>query len=137
MWRHLWKIPLFSTLFGMLYCTVGDVYAYASWQFLVSRYLMLFGACYVSFAALNVLEASRTRTRLEEALKYADRSLLTQKKQFDALAANMDETRKARHDLRQHLAVVQSYIERDDRTGLEEYIDLYQTHLPPDMRERY
>ena len=24
---------VFSTLFGMLYCTVQDVYAYASWQF--------------------------------------------------------------------------------------------------------
>ncbi|MEQ2676245.1 hypothetical protein [Enterocloster citroniae] len=33
----------FSTLFGLLYCTVTDVYAFASWQFLVSRYLMLFG----------------------------------------------------------------------------------------------
>mgnify|MGYP007104309829 CR=1 FL=1 len=34
-----------STLFGMLYCTVQDVYAYASWQFLISRYLMLLGTC--------------------------------------------------------------------------------------------
>ena len=137
MWRHLWIIPLFSTLFGMLYCTVTDVYAYASWQFLVSRYLMLFGACYVSYVALKVLESSRARTRLEAALIYADRSLLAQKKQFDALAANMEETRRARHDLRQHLAVVQSYIERDDKAGLSDYIDLYRGRLPPDMRERY
>ena len=57
---------MFSTLFGMLYCTVTDVYAYATWQFLVSRYLMLFGACYVSFVTLQVLEVSRTRTQLEE-----------------------------------------------------------------------
>lgn len=137
MWRRFWKIPLFSTLFGMLYCFTDDVYAYATWQFMVSRYLMLFGACYVSYVGLNVLETARARTQAEEALKYADRNLLSQKKQFDALAAHMDETRKARHDLRQHLAVVQSYIERDDRTGLAEYIELYQTQLPPDTRERY
>lgn len=49
MWQYMWKIPLFSTLFGMLYCTVQDVYAYASWQFLISRYLMLLGTCYVSY----------------------------------------------------------------------------------------
>ena len=30
-----------------------------------------------------------------------------------------------RHDLRQHLAVVQSYIDRDDKAGLADYIDLY------------
>ena len=137
MWKNFWKIPLFSTLFGMLYCTVTDVYAYATWQFLVSRYLMLFGACYVSFVTLQVLEVSRTRTQLEEELKYADRSLQAQKKQFDGLAAHMDEMRRVRHDLRQHLAVVQSYIDRDDKAGLADYIDLYKSQMPPDTRERY
>lgn len=137
MWRHFWKIPLFSILFGLIQFTVLDVYAAVTWRFLATCYLMLISACYISHVMLNVLETSRARTQLEEALKYADRSLLAQKKQFDALAAGMDETRKACHDLRQHLAVVQSYIERDDKTGLAEYIDLYQTQLPPDTRERY
>lgn len=137
MWRHFWKIPLFPTLFGMLYCFTGDVYAYATWQFMVSRYLMLLGACYVSYVALKVLEISHSRTQLEEALKYADRSLLAQKKQYDALTAHMDESRKARHDLRQHLAVVQSYMERDDKTGLAEYIRVYRDRLPPDMTEYF
>ena len=108
MWRYLWIIPLFSMLFGLLYCTTDDVYAYASWQFLISRYLMLFGTCYVSYVALKILKISRRRTQLEEALRYADKSLLAQKKQYDGLAAHMDEMKKARHDLRQHLAVVQS-----------------------------
>ena len=137
MWRHFWKIPLFSTLFGMLYCTVTNVYSYASWQFLVSRYLMLLGACYVSFVALKVMETSRSRTQFEEALKYADRSLLSQKKQFDTLAAHMDETRKARHDLRQHLAAVQSYIDHDDKKGLAEYVAIYKDRLPADTMEYF
>lgn len=136
-WRYMWKIPLFSTLFGLLYCTVTDVYAFASWQFLVSRYLMLFGTCYVSYVVLKVLEISDQRTVLESALKYADRSLMAQKKQFDSLAAHMEEMKKARHDLRQHLAVVQSYISRDDRDGLREYIEIYKTELPPDITEVY
>ena len=123
MWRYLWIIPLFSTLFGMLYCTTEDVYAYASWQFLVSRYLMLFGACYVSYLALKILQNSRRRIQLEEALKYANRNLTAQKKQYEGLTSHVEEMKKARHDLRQHLAAVQSYIERDDRTGLKEYIE--------------
>lgn len=137
MWQYMWKIPLFSTLFGLLYCTVQDVYAYASWQFLVSRYLMLFGTCYVSYVFLKVLEISRSKTQLEEELKYAGRSLMAQKKQFETISAHMEEMKKARHDLRQHLAVVQSYIERDDRAGLSEYIEIYKTELPPDIREIY
>lgn len=137
MWRHLWKIPLFSALFGMLYCFSDDVYAYATWEFMVSRYLMLLGTCYVSFVALEVLMISRNRTQLEEALKYADQSIIYQKKQFDSLAQHMDEMKKARHDLRQHLAVVQSYIEKDDRKGLQNYIDLYRSELPADVLELY
>lgn len=137
MWRYLWIIPLFSMLFGLLYCTTDDVYAYASWQFLISRYLMLFGTCYVSYVALKILKISRRRTQLEEALRYADKSLLAQKKQYDGLAAHMDEMKKARHDLRQHLAVVQSYLDRDDKTGLREYIDIYIKELPPDTLEIY
>ncbi|NSI97087.1 GHKL domain-containing protein [[Clostridium] symbiosum] len=137
MWRHFWKIPLFPTLFGMLYCFTDDVYAYATWEFMVSRYLMLLGACYVSYVALKVLEISRSRTQLEETLKYADRSLLTQKKQFDTLAAHMDDTRRARHDLRQHLTVVQSYLDQDDKRGLTEYIEIYRNRLPSDVAEYF
>lgn len=137
MWRHLWKIPLFSSLFGMLYCFNDDMYAYATWQFMVSRYLMLFGTCYVSYVALKVLKISRERTQLEEALKYAEQSMRTQKKQFDSLAQNMDAMRKARHDLRQHLTVVQSYIEKDDKTGLKSYIDLYRSELSSDVTELF
>lgn len=137
MWKHLWKIPLFSSLFGMLYCFSDDVYAYATWQFIVSRYLMLFGTCYVSYVALKVLEISKGRTQLEESLKYAKLSIQTQKKQFDSLAVHMDDMKKARHDLRQHLAVVQSYIEKDDKAGLKNYIELYRSELPPDVLELY
>ena len=137
LWRHLWKIPLFSAIFGMLYCFTDDVYAYATWQFMVSRYLMLFGTCYVSYVALKVLEISKKRTQLEAALKYADQSILTQKKQFDSLSKHMDDMRKARHDLRQHLTLIQSYIEKDDKSGLKNYIELYRSELPPDVLELY
>lgn len=137
MWRHLWKIPLFSAMFGLLYCFSDDVYAYATWQFMISRYLMLFGACYVSYVALKVLEISRNKTQLETALDYADRNLQTQKKQYESLAVHMDEIRQARHDLRQHLTVVQSYVEQDDKAGLKEYISLYKSQLPPDTLELY
>ena len=137
MWKYFWKIPLFSTLFGMLYCVTDDVYAYATWQFLASRYFMLLGVCYVSYVALKVLQISRNQMRLEEALKFADLSLNAQKKQYERLSAHMDDMKKARHDLRQHLTVVQSYIRRDDKAGLAEYIDIYKNELPPDTLELY
>ena len=137
LWRYLWIIPLFSTLFGMLYCFNDDIYAYATWEFMISRYLMLFGTCYVSYVALKVLEISRNRTELEETLKYADQVFLAQKKQFESLSQHLDEMQKARHDLRQHLAVVQSYIDKNDRDGLKNYITIYKNEMPSDILELY
>ncbi len=49
----------------------------------------------------------------------------------------MEDMRKARHDLRQHLTVVQSYLNRDDKTGLAEYIDIYKSELPADTLDLY
>nr|WP_308628933.1 hypothetical protein [uncultured Eisenbergiella sp.] len=63
MWRHFWKIPLFSILFGLIQFTVPDVYAAVTWRFLASCYLMLISACYISHVVLKVLETSRARTR--------------------------------------------------------------------------
>lgn len=44
---------------------------------------------------------------------------------------------RARHDLRQHLAAVQSYLDGDDKTGLAEYIDTYMNRLPSDTLEYF
>lgn len=136
-WRYIWKIPLFSTLFGVLYCTVDDVYAPATWQFLASRYLMLLGSCYISFVLLKLLEISRRETHLEEALRCADMSLTAQQKQYGTLTAYMEEARRARHDLRQHLTVLDNFIERDDKEGLQDYVSRYRATLPLDTHEVY
>lgn len=136
-WKSMWKIPLFSTLFGILYCTVTDIYAAATWQFLVSRYLMLGGSCYVSFVLLKILDASEKRTQLEAALRYADRTIAAQKKQYDSLSTYIEESRRARHDLRQHLVVTQTYIEHNDLEGLHAYISQYQRTLPRETNTVY
>lgn len=49
----------------------------------------------------------------------------------------MDDMRKAKHDLHHHLMLVNSYIEKDDKEGLKNYIDLYRRELPPDVLELY
>lgn len=137
MWRYIWKIPLISTAFGLLYYFNGNIYTYNALSFIASRYLKILGACYVYYVALKVLETSHNRTQLEKALKHSDRILLAQKKQYDALSAHMEEVRKARHDLRQHLAVVQTYIDQDDSAGLAEYIGIYKNRLPSDTSEYF
>lgn len=136
-WRYMWAVPLFPTLLGMLYCTVDDTFSFASWQFLLSRYLMLGGAFYVSFLLLKILNSSKKQMQLEESLRYADVTVAAQKKQYEALSEHMEETRRARHDMRQHLAVVRSYTEKNDLEGLRSYIHVSQDALPLDTLDLY
>lgn len=49
----------------------------------------------------------------------------------------MEETRKARHDLRQHLNLIRSYLDSGDRAALQTYITAYGKTLPKDTERSY
>lgn len=42
----------------------------------------------------------------------------------------IEETRRARHDLRQHLVLIQNYLENGDKKALREYIRIYGQSIP-------
>lgn len=52
------------------------------------------------------------------------------KEQYALLLNRIEETRRARHDLRQHLVLIQSYLEDGDGEALKEYVRIYGQSLP-------
>ncbi len=50
--------------------------------------------------------------------------------QYDSLKNSIDETRRIRHDLRQHMAAVQGCVDRGDLSGLSDYIAKYRESFP-------
>ncbi len=74
-------------------------------------------------------------SRIEAANKA--QMLKMQMAQYEALQSRMEETRRARHDLRQHLHLIQAYIQNGNEAALSDYIRTYGQSLPEDTLERY
>ena len=50
--------------------------------------------------------------------------------QYALLLKRIEETRRARHDLRQHLTLIQSYLDNGDKDALKEYVHAYGQSIP-------
>lgn len=63
--------------------------------------------------------------------------LQLQAAQYENLQRSMEETRRARHDLRHHLAVLQGCIERQDWETLRRYVAAYVQSVPSETAHAY
>ncbi|MCI2056623.1 MAG: ATP-binding protein [Oscillibacter sp.] len=63
--------------------------------------------------------------------------LAMQTAQYESLKGRMEETRQARHDLRQHLRLMQAYVDTGNVSALQEYLKAYGQSLPVDTGIRY
>ena len=50
--------------------------------------------------------------------------------QYALLLKRIEETRRARHDLRQHLTLIQRYLDNGDKDALKEYVHAYGQSIP-------
>ncbi len=65
-------------------------------------------------------------------LEQENRLLLMQAARYRILQKNIEDTRRARHDLRQHFKALQGCVESGDMARVAEYVKAYGESLPPD-----
>lgn len=63
--------------------------------------------------------------------------LALQLSNYESIKKRIEETRKARHDLRQHLRLIQTYLDTDNKAALQDYIDKYGVTIPKYSRKHY
>ena len=68
----------------------------------------------------------------ESRLRKIEQKLDLQKTYYEKLRAQIEETKAARHDLRHHLTVVQSYVNKGDKERLQTYLNEHLVRLPVD-----
>ncbi len=132
-WNYLWLVPAFFCLihYYCIWCEQGE-YAH---DFLNVGFLILInaGSLLLSFLIAYLVEENAIRQRLEsENLVYAIQEL-----HFKDQQLNYEKTRRARHDLRQHLRLIQSYLDSGDLTFLQDYIKSYAQSLPEPHERQY
>ena len=69
---------------------------------------------------------------LDSKVKATSLELSMQKVYYERLQSHIDEVKKAKHDLRHHLTVIQSYIDLDDKERVKTYLNEYVRSFPAD-----
>lgn len=73
------------------------------------------------------------KLRLEKKSLYISNQLNSQKKHYTDLSNHIKEIRAAKHDLKHHLTLIESYLASKDTKKLEEYIKEYKLTIPANI----
>lgn len=132
-WRTMWLIPAFTTTIAMIFTNDFQAEQVRSFRFLFARVLLLLCIFVVYTILLDALDGIRRQAALAEQAETQEQLLNLQKTQHKQLIQYMEEMKAVRHDLRQHLSVIEACLEREDIDGLKEYLQAYKEKLPADI----
>ncbi|MCD7904861.1 MAG: GHKL domain-containing protein [Clostridiales bacterium] len=134
LWRIIWVVPLLMYVIVFMYTYDISVEAAGRWQFGASR--LLLGVCTVLTYGmiLKTLKLSRDYAELKERSEAAAHITKIYGERYDLLKTHIEETKIARHNLKQHINLIASYIEKGDKKALEEYVEKYVKLLPKDIK---
>lgn len=134
-WRYMWLVPAtFCLSYYYNLFTNGGIIEYSSrLSNVIFAVLFNAGALFVTYLLLKLIEESHTAY----ALKEENNQLNMQFLQYEHLKNRMEEARRAKHDLRHNMTVIQSYIRDNDMDGLSQFIGQYIETLPSDSPIAY
>lgn len=125
-WKSAWKLPLFSQLLVLIF-THGRQYNFMSLMIRIIMMGAVFQSCYFVVAAVHSFQKQLEN---EEHIKRLEEISTIQSNQYAMIQARIEETKRARHDLRQHLMVIQCCINSGDMETLANYVQEYGSSLP-------
>jgi len=127
-WRVFWILPLSFMLLNT--CLPTEELSMGAAGFVpVFLVLLLFQMallllCYAMFYFMARSLGENMRLQNENNLLQLEAS------QYESLKNSIEETRRIRHDLRQHFAAIQGCVDRGDISGLSDYLAKYRESLP-------
>lgn len=131
-WRYLWLIP--ATFYLLWYY---EIYANPSQSSLkvalqpknaIFLFFINVGANLVYFIVARLISEQEKNINLSE----KNHLLALQELQYENLRERILEARRAKHDVRHHIALMQELLKKKDYSGLESYLSDYQKSLPED-----
>ena len=131
-WRYLWVIP--ATFYVMWYYAFYGNASKSSLEIALrpKNTLFLFiinvGAIFIYYVVTRlILEQAKTLLLTER-----NHELTMQTVQYENLQEKITEVRRAKHDVRHHITLMQEYLNTRNYTALSEYLKQYRMSLPDD-----
>ncbi|MCD8188770.1 MAG: GHKL domain-containing protein [Clostridiales bacterium] len=130
-WRMIWILPTLTTVIVTLYNGDHTPENVHQFRFFLAYILLFLETFAVYYVLLRALEGIRLQAALEEKNRQQANLLALQRTQYSQIARYIDETRQARHDLSQHLRLINQYLNTGSQDALREYVAHYEESLPP------
>ncbi len=130
-WRYLWLIPLtfYSVWFRNAYFSAeGSLVLSLRPQYALYSLVINGGALLVYAMTCQLINEHAQN----ETLREKDRQHTVQQAQYQNLHERIEEGRRTKHDLRQHLLVVSAYVKEQKYDELEAYLTRYRKSIPED-----
>ncbi|MDO4301878.1 MAG: GHKL domain-containing protein [Clostridia bacterium] len=137
LWETIWLLPLFTTIIVLIFTYDLSQENVAGWQFITARLVIVINMLLIYGVLLNSLKNIKEQTILKEKSIKSQQLLAMYTNQYNLLQKHILETRRAKHDLRQHINLIQTYIDKKDTLALSEYIKKYGKTLPNDISSGY
>lgn len=131
-WNTLWVIPL--TFFITLYIFTGEFEGrlVEKWQYAMVCGTLAIGSFIIYSLIAKMLIETDENAALRENVRMTARQLILQEEQYKSLSEHINEVRSARHDLRHHLSVIDTYVQTNDMEHLKDFLCHYKCSLPED-----
>ena len=128
-WRTAWLLPCSVTLILLL--LTGDIRSgTVTISALLARVLLLICMFLISHFMILFIQQLKEQLETNTRNQAMERLLQIQHDQYSMLQARIAENRRARHDLRQHLRVIQDCVKRGDLEDLKSYLAEYEKQFP-------
>ena len=136
-WKKIWILPLSSTMLIWIYTPSVTWKLVFSPGWVLSRLFLLLSMLIAYSVTLDAMDTIRQQTKLSEQTARQEMMLAMQQTQYQQLTRHIASTREARHDLRQHLNIIDQYLQNGNQEALKDYISQYRKYLPPDTQHTY
>lgn len=125
LWRVIWLLPALTSFVVLLFTWDVNIISVNGLSFLLARICLLIMVFIVYHMLISSLESIRLQGEAEERARNQEQIMAMQRAQYSMLRKQIEETRLARHDLRQHLNVIQRFLDNGDQASLADYIAKY------------
>ena len=136
-WKYLWLIP--ATFYVVWYAAFYSVVSRTALEIALRPKNTLFILFINIGAALIYYVVARLISEQGKTLELSERNhqLTMQAVQYENLQEKIIEARRAKHDVRHHIALMHDYLNKGDYAALDKYLDEYGMSLPDDSLIRF
>lgn len=124
-WKLIWLMPGLNTLAVLLYSNAFGEGRQSDGSFLLSRICLFCSMLVICNVLLKILREVEYNQVLIEQGNQMNRVIRVQRKNYHQLQGYIEESRRIRHDLRQHLQVISQYAQSQNLEGLQTYLKQY------------